>query len=239
MFGFKLQFIVEILRWFDEDFGFFAESVRSVSPAEGWNVPSTSLRSLRVYATGENLWIPCGGDKKGTLCVQVLRMQASNPIFNMVSQRWLEKSSTSLALRLKNQVAKVRGAKDKYSQRFRTDKGGFYDSLSRIEATAARRPSISLAEIQERGGKILGDTLGASRAVLGLNALLARRVAEERSDRSPSISCQSSSSEDEVQHRPPANKENIPEAESISESTSSTSENRSSRSTGAGESGST
>jgi len=145
----KIEIIIEIMRYVNKGFGFLAECIRPDS-AEGVPIPAKGWSTVRVGARTDQLALPCGGGKRGTVVIQRTRVDAGlripefvlNAFCTRLSQDWLEN--------LRNCVKQAQTEGTPWYLRHLKDSTGFYAELAEAEQAASRRAAYSVSNLPTR-----------------------------------------------------------------------------------------
>lgn len=140
---FSVELLLENLRVHNSSFGFLAESIRSSFPAEGRPIPERNWRSVRPCVKVTNLWVPCGGGRKGTVLVQVNRAEWGFHVPQVVLNFVFRQLASTFMHNLRVGAAAAADPSSPWATRIAEDSSGLYAELRKIEAAAALRPPVT------------------------------------------------------------------------------------------------
>mmetsp|Transcript_6473 Transcript_6473/g.16527 ORF Transcript_6473/g.16527 Transcript_6473/m.16527 type:complete len:629 (-) Transcript_6473:76-1962(-) len=145
----RMEMTVEKFRWYNTEFGFFAESLRSDFPVKDKDEPkaqakSSGLRS-RITVHASQIWMPRGGGQKGTIAVQLFRVDMGSRAARWAASNFASRAAKTLIEELKSSVA--RAAEKSYVERIASDKLGLYAQLAKVEVAAEKRQVVSIASL--------------------------------------------------------------------------------------------
>lgn len=139
----RLEAIFEVIRICNKQFGFLAECIRSDFPAEGFTIPGRSWRNSRVTVDTSNMWIPRGGSSRGTLLVQVTRIDFGFHIPERVAKALLSKVAPGIVDNLITSATRAKEPGSIWQERLQKDADGLYGELRKVEEIARRRSEVS------------------------------------------------------------------------------------------------
>lgn len=157
---FRVEVIIEILRFFDDGYGFMAECIRSDFPAEDIPVPRRSWRNLRIDVFTHNLWFPVGGGQVGTILTQSSTITSPVVLPQSVVSYAMGKMAQNVIRNMREQAAAVPKHGSPWLDRLQRDEVGLYKAAREVEAAADRRAEVSMQsmpgpEVMQRATTLL------------------------------------------------------------------------------------
>lgn len=139
----RVELLFEILRIPDRKFGFFAESIRSSFPSDGVEIPPKGSWAVRPWIYTTNVWMPRGGEEKGTVLVQVTRVDCGIKVPQFVLDFVFRQISGSYMADLRKGAAKALDPESPWAKRIQEDKHGLYRELRELETVAEKRRAVN------------------------------------------------------------------------------------------------
>lgn len=145
-----IDIVIEVQRFCNKDFGFFAERLRSVFPVDGVEIPDPQIFTVRIGADTSNLWLPRGGDaekSKRTVLVHSTRVEAGVSIPESILSFFLSSFAPDFAEKMRSMSEKPSEPGNPWAERLAVDNDGLYGELLEVERAASNRPEVSVASL--------------------------------------------------------------------------------------------
>lgn len=149
---FRLELIIEVFRVCNTKFGFLAEAIRSEFPAEEMGItipPKDGWRTRRIAVDTSNLWMPCGGTSRGSILVQVTRIDLGFSLAPALAKKAVNTLAGGIVGNLKKQATMATQPGTLWSQRLHEDRYGQYAELAKVEAAAAKRRTVTTTTLPD------------------------------------------------------------------------------------------
>eukprot|EP00929_Paragymnodinium_shiwhaense_P031053 TRINITY_DN17482_c0_g1_i2.p1 TRINITY_DN17482_c0_g1~~TRINITY_DN17482_c0_g1_i2.p1 ORF type:complete len:472 (-),score=87.57 TRINITY_DN17482_c0_g1_i2:624-2039(-) len=147
MLVFRVELIIEVMRFVDKKFGFLAERVRSDFPTDGLDIPGKSWRNMRISVDTKQLAIPVGGGADGTILVQTTRVETGIAIPSRALNFFCDTLSMDYLDSLRKATKLLDAANNPWAARLVADKKGLYKELEGVHQASATRHSISAMDL--------------------------------------------------------------------------------------------
>lgn len=151
----RCELLMEIQRYCDAEYGWFAESITSDFPRDERPVPDRAWRNVRISVDTQNLWIPHGGGKQGTVAIQLTKVELGVSVPEWLLKTFFQKGAAGLVENLRKTTSQVGEEGSPYHDRLEQDATGLYGMLKQVEDAAAKRHFVSEANLP--GPELLFD----------------------------------------------------------------------------------
>lgn len=144
---FRIELLFEVFRVTNEDFGFLVESIRADFPHEGRPIPQKHWRYKRIGVDTKNVWIPQGGGKIGTTCIQACRVDCGFRIPEAALSYFCKHLAGGMVSNMRKNSCRASEPGSPWKERMELDKFGLYKECKKAEVAAERRMTISAASL--------------------------------------------------------------------------------------------
>lgn len=141
---FNVDLRLETMRVPESRFGFVIESVRSEFPTEGLNMPNKKgWFTVKPWISTTNTWMPRGGEERGTVLVQVTRVDVPMTVPQAILDFVFRNLAKSFMGDLQKGASKALDPESPWAKRIAEDRFGMYAKLRDLEAVARQRGAVS------------------------------------------------------------------------------------------------
>jgi len=150
LFLYRVEMALERFRWYNVQYGFFAESIRSSFPLDDLGLVAVLGRrsnKQRVTLHAQHVWLPKGGGESGTVSVQLVRLGVGNMLGAWCMSKLCARAGPALAQELRDLIAKCKQPRNEHLGRIQEDRQGIYEQLRKVKAAAAQRGALSSAAL--------------------------------------------------------------------------------------------
>lgn len=144
---FRIELLFEVFRVTDEKFGFLAESIRADFPPAGRPIPERHWRYKRMCIDTKNLWIPHGGEQKGTSVIQATRVDVGFRIPEYVLSYFIYHFAGGMVGNVQKNSSRALQPGSPWEERLVSDQHGLYAQCRKAEAAARKREPTSAATL--------------------------------------------------------------------------------------------
>lgn len=139
---FRVELIFEFLRVRSRRQGFMVESITSEFPSNDLPIPEkeNSWRVLRPWVYTSNLWMPRGGDKPGTILIQVTRVDYGFTAPSFVLNWIFRNMAATMMADARRSAARTSEPGNPWARRIAEDQEGFYQELEKVDMVGSAKP---------------------------------------------------------------------------------------------------